>query len=78
VVGVVVLLLVGTKAQMGEDTGDVIVHGRGYPLILLHEVSVVRKVLADMLLLLAQSIDSGWLVHDPLHDRVLITITCQS
>ena len=61
----VVLQLVGTEAQMGEDTGDVVVHGCCHPLVLLCEVGVVCEVLANMVLLLAHC--------DTRHNRVLVT-----
>jgi hypothetical protein len=77
-VGVVVLLLVRTEAYMGENTGEVVVHGRGHPPVLQCKLGVVCKVLADLILLLGQSVDLGCEVHDPPHDRVLITITCRS
>jgi hypothetical protein len=81
-VGVVLLLvrivLLLTEAKMGEDAEEVVMHGHSHSPVLLHEVGVVRKVLADLFLLLAQSVNSGCEVHDPSHDRVLITIACQS
>jgi hypothetical protein len=56
-VGVVLLLvrvvLLLTEAQLGEDAGEVVMHGRGHSPVLLYEVGVVRKVLADLVLLLA-------------------------
>jgi hypothetical protein len=39
------LLLVGAKAQMDEDAGDVMEHGSVHPLALLGDVGVVREVL---------------------------------
>jgi hypothetical protein len=45
--------LVGAKAQMGEDAGDVVEHGSVHPLAFLGEVSVVHEVLANLVLLLA-------------------------
>jgi hypothetical protein len=42
---------------------------------LLGEVNVVHEVLADLVLLLAQGVDLGRGVHDPSHDRVLITVS---
>jgi hypothetical protein len=79
----VVLLLVRvvmqlTETQMGEDTVEVVIYGCGHSPVLLCEVGVVCKVLADLVLLLAQSVDSGCEVHDPPHDRVLIIIARQS
>jgi hypothetical protein len=71
-------MLVGIEAQMGEDARDVIVHARGHPPVLLREVGVVRKVVADLVLSLVQSINLGRVVYDPLHDRVLKTIACRS
>jgi hypothetical protein len=47
------VLLVGAKARMGEDAGDVMEHGSVHPPALLGEVGVVRDVLADLVLLLA-------------------------
>jgi hypothetical protein len=73
--GMLVLVLVGAKAQMGEDAGDVMEHGCVYPPALLGEVGVVREVLADLVLLLAQDIDMGREVHVSPHDRVLITVS---
>jgi hypothetical protein len=72
------VMLLLTEAQMGEDAGEVVMHGCGHSSVLLREVGVVRKVLADLVLLLAQSVDSGCEVHNPLHDRVLIIIACRS
>jgi hypothetical protein len=72
------VLLVGTKAQMVEDVGDVMEHRNVHSLVLLGEVDVVCEVLADLVLLLAQGVDLGHEVHDPLHDRVLIIILCRA
>jgi hypothetical protein len=47
------VLLVGAKAQMGENAGDVVEHGSVHSLDLLGEVGVVCEVLADLVLLLA-------------------------
>jgi hypothetical protein len=63
------------KVPMGEDAGDVVEHGSVHSLALLGAVGVVRKVLADLVLLLAQGVDLGREVHDPPHDRVLITVS---
>jgi hypothetical protein len=60
---------------MGEDAGDVVEHGCVHPPALLGEVGVVREVLADLVLLLAQGVDLGRVVHDSPHDRVLITVS---
>jgi hypothetical protein len=53
-------------------------HGSVHPLGLLGEVGVVREVLADLVLLLAHSVDLGHEVHDPPHDRVLITVSSRA
>jgi hypothetical protein len=42
------------------------------------EVSVVREVLTDLVLLLAQGVDLGCEVHDLPHDWVLITVSRRS
>jgi hypothetical protein len=72
------LLLVGAKAQMGENTEDVMEHGCVHPPALLGEVGVVREFLADLILLLAQGVNLGREVHDSPHDRVLITVSHQA
>jgi hypothetical protein len=72
------LLRVGAKAQMGEDTLDVVDHGNVHPPALLGEVDVVCEVLADLVLLLALGVDLGHEVHDPPHDRVLITVSSRA
>jgi hypothetical protein len=63
---------------MVEDARDVVVHGCGHSPVLLREIGVVYKILADLVLLQTQSVDSGREVHDPPHDQVLITIACRS
>jgi hypothetical protein len=60
---------------MGEDTGDIVEHGCVHPPAFLGEICVVREILTDLVLLLAQSLDLGRDVHDSLHDRVLITLS---
>jgi hypothetical protein len=69
------VLLVWAKAQMGEDAGDVMEHGSVHPPTLQGEVGVLREVLADPVLLLAQGVDLGREVHDSPHDRVLIIVS---
>jgi hypothetical protein len=62
---------------MGKDTADIGVHVQGHPPVLLCDISVVCKILADLILLQAQSADLGHEVHDPPHDQVLTTITAE-
>jgi hypothetical protein len=72
------MLLVGAKAQTGEDAENVVEHGSVHPPGLLGEVGVVCEVLTDLVLLLAQVVDLGRKVHDPPHDQILITVSCRA
>ena len=64
------------QPQVDEDVGDVVLHRRSQPPVLLGQLGVVCYGVLHLLLLCAKGGDLAQEVGDALHDRVLIVEAC--